>query len=68
MILFDVEDRLFAVDDQATRGFVWREDLDAWHPIQPEGAGKAFAVGHRLTLQRAAIRFPAAKLDAIPPL
>lgn len=66
MMLFEVEDRLVAVNADANQGFVWNADAGEWRTVADYVARKAWAEGVGLTAAQAKKRFPAADLQAIP--
>ena len=67
MQLYDMEERLVAIDSKATRGFVWTESKE-WGEIAADFASKVWLEGRKLSESEAKRRFEGVKLDEIPPL
>jgi hypothetical protein len=66
MILVDHDDRLVALNDDATEAVVWSPDEKAWRETGEDFARKAWLEGVELTGAEAASRFPGADLENVP--
>lgn len=66
MILIDLDDRLVAIDADATKGFLWKDG--GWHEASPTLVLKAWSEGATITPERAAHIFPKADLGSLPRL
>ena len=64
MRIYEHEERLVALDDDAGFGYVWREDERDWKKIAAAFAGKVFVEGKKLTLEQAKARFPGVFLES----
>jgi hypothetical protein len=66
MMLKDLDDRLIAINDTASSGFVL--DEGQWKAISSAFARKAWLDGETLSEAEAKSRFKGAKLDELPEL
>lgn len=66
MILVELEERLVAMNDEATVATVWNGV--EWAQTGGDFARKAWLEGEEIDPEEAARRFPEAKLDALPAL
>lgn len=66
MILVDHDDRLVALNDDATEAVVWSPDGKEWRETAGDFARKAWLDGEELTSQEAESRFPGADLENVP--
>jgi hypothetical protein len=65
VILIDFEDRLIALNDEATEGAAFN-DGEGWAPLGGDFPRKAWIEGEELSPEEAAKRFPEANLDEVP--
>lgn len=66
MILYDLEDRLVATNDDATKAVVWNGTK--WAETGGDFPRKAWLEGEEISPGEAEKRFPEAKLDELPEL
>lgn len=62
----DHDDRLVALNDEATKAVVWSDERKAWVETKGDFPRKAWLDGEKLSRKRATEEFPDADMDALP--
>lgn len=65
-MLADHDDRLVAINDDATKAFVWSFENKEWVKTSPDYARKAWLEGSKISEAEAAREFPEADMKALP--
>lgn len=68
MMFVDHDDRLVALNDDATKAVVWSNASKKWVGTGGDFPRKAWLEGSKLSAKKAAGEFPEADLEAIPSL